>query len=282
MSGSKRTQLTLLLSLLLGCLSIGCTAENLSAEHVLAYLFPYPTPTSTLIPPVHFTVTHTPTLTPTPLPTLTPTSTPTLIPTNTQTPTITPTLVSTTTPTSLPTKIVLTQQLLPTLTNTPLPVILPNVPPTILSTSRPSLVPTKQAPYFLATGTIPATGVNNVYVQNPRPFNTVDPQLLQSTGSQPFQSGTASIYADYFQGLVTANGEIFDHAKFTAAHEWLALGATVRVTAIGTGRSVVVRINDRIPVGQPHIIDMTRTAANSIGIPFNSILPVRVDIVSWP
>jgi rare lipoprotein A len=78
--------------------------------------------------------------------------------------------------------------------------------------------------------------------------------------------GSASYYAARFNGRRTANGERFNNADMTAAHRTLPFGTRVRVTALATGRSVVVRINDRGPFYAGRIIDLSRAAAAELGL----------------
>ena len=79
-------------------------------------------------------------------------------------------------------------------------------------------------------------------------------------------TGEASYYADRFAGKRTASGEAYDPRDFTAAHRSLPFGTRVRVTDVASGRSVVVRINDRGPWGKERLIDISRAAANEIGL----------------
>ena len=79
-------------------------------------------------------------------------------------------------------------------------------------------------------------------------------------------TGEASYYADRFAGRRTASGEAYDPSDFTAAHRSLPFGTRVRVTDISSGRSVVVRINDRGPWDKGRLIDISRAAANEIGL----------------
>jgi len=78
--------------------------------------------------------------------------------------------------------------------------------------------------------------------------------------------GQASWYGSQFAGRPTASGERFDPAELTAAHRTLPFGSLVRVTHAGSGRSVVVRINDRGPFHGNRVIDLSRAAAEKIGI----------------
>jgi rare lipoprotein A len=87
------------------------------------------------------------------------------------------------------------------------------------------------------------------------------------------QSGIASVYS-YGR---TANGERVQAGAMTAAHRSLPFGTRVRVTNRHTGRSVVVRINDRGPFVRGRVIDMTPAAAHAIG--FSGLAPVSLSIV---
>jgi len=87
------------------------------------------------------------------------------------------------------------------------------------------------------------------------------------------QSGLASIYS----GGRTASGERAGPSGLTAAHRTLPFGTMVRVTDRGTGRSVVVRINDRGPFVRGRIIDLTPAAAHALHM--NGLGRVTVDVV---
>jgi rare lipoprotein A len=84
--------------------------------------------------------------------------------------------------------------------------------------------------------------------------------------ANPFQRGVASWYGPGFQGRLTANGERFNTNSLTAAHRTLPFGTRVRVTNAKTGRSVVVRINDRGPFTKGRVIDLSKAAARAIGV----------------
>jgi len=101
--------------------------------------------------------------------------------------------------------------------------------------------------------------------------------LLCTTLSAYEQEGLASWYGGKFQGRQTANGEIFDTNKFTAAHKTLAFGTVVKVTNLENGKSTVVRINDRGPFIPGRIIDLSRVAAVAIGLAGKGVAKVRVE-----
>ena len=78
--------------------------------------------------------------------------------------------------------------------------------------------------------------------------------------------GMASYYGRKFDGRRTASGETFDMHELTAAHRTLPFGSKVRVTNSANGRSVVVRINDRGPFHGGRLIDVSRAAAERLGL----------------
>jgi peptidoglycan lytic transglycosylase len=87
------------------------------------------------------------------------------------------------------------------------------------------------------------------------------------------QSGIASVYS----GERTANGEYARASGLTAAHRTLPFGTLVRVTNPHSGRSVVVRINDRGPFVRGRVIDLTPAAAHALG--FSGLAPVTLEVV---
>ena len=96
--------------------------------------------------------------------------------------------------------------------------------------------------------------------------------------SKAYQVGTASWYGEQFQGKPTASGEPYDMRDFTAAHPSLPLGTLVKVTNLKNGKAVVVRINDRGPVVDGRIIDVSYNAARSLGFKERGLQRVRLDL----
>ena len=84
--------------------------------------------------------------------------------------------------------------------------------------------------------------------------------------TKPIQTGAASWYGPGFHGKRTANGETFNTNALTAAHKTLPFGTQVRVKNERTGKSVVVRINDRGPYAHGRVIDLSKAAAEAVGI----------------
>jgi rare lipoprotein A len=90
------------------------------------------------------------------------------------------------------------------------------------------------------------------------------------------QHGLASWYGEQFHGRKTASGERFDSMDFTAAHRSLPFGSRVCVRSSVTGKSVVVRINDRGPFAPGRIIDLSKAAAQELGMLGLGIKPVEL------
>ncbi len=96
------------------------------------------------------------------------------------------------------------------------------------------------------------------------------------------QKGIASYYHDSLHGLKTASGETYNKWASSAAHKSLPLGTKVRVTKLSNGRSIVVRINDRGPFVKGRIIDLSRRAAQDLGIIKSGLAKVKVEVLSLP
>ena len=91
----------------------------------------------------------------------------------------------------------------------------------------------------------------------------------------------ASVYSNELNGKRTASGERYDGTRLTAAHRTLPLETTVKVTNLGNGKSVRVRINDRGPHVRGRIIDLSSAAAAALGFR-TGVARVRIEIVSLP
>jgi rare lipoprotein A len=115
-------------------------------------------------------------------------------------------------------------------------------------------------------------------VTQPRVKATSGHTTKKHKRAQPYQVGTASWYGEFFQGKETASGERYDMLDFTAAHPTLPLGTFVKVTNLKNGRAVVVRINDRGPVVDGRIIDVSYNAARALGFKERGVQKVRVDL----
>jgi rare lipoprotein A len=94
------------------------------------------------------------------------------------------------------------------------------------------------------------------------------------------ETGIASWYGPGFHGKRTANGEKFNRNELTAAHRTLQMPSLVRVTNLDSGRSVVVRINDRGPFKRSRVIDVSEKAAELLGFKGRGTAKVRLDLLA--
>jgi len=104
---------------------------------------------------------------------------------------------------------------------------------------------------------------------------------IASVAPRVDETGVASVYGDRLQGRATASGEPYDRDMLTAAHRTLPLGSRARVTNLKNNRSVIVRINDRGPRTAGRILDLSRSAAERLGVR-TGVVRVRVEVISLP
>ena len=95
-------------------------------------------------------------------------------------------------------------------------------------------------------------------------------------GVERVSHGIASFY---HEGEITANGEKFVPSELTAAHRTLPFGTRLRVTDVTTGQSVTVRINDRGPFVPGRVVDLSPSAAQTLGIVERGVTKVKLDVV---
>lgn len=103
---------------------------------------------------------------------------------------------------------------------------------------------------------------------------SVDPDTVPNF----VQTGLASWYGRDFHHRHTASGERYDMHDLTAAHRTLPLETIVRVTNLENNRSVLVRINDRGPFARGRVIDVSREAAEMLGMTRAGVVPVRIEV----
>ncbi len=109
-----------------------------------------------------------------------------------------------------------------------------------------------------------------------KPYVIFGKRYVPDTTQQPYRArGVASWYGRKFHGARTSNGEIYDMYGMTAAHTTLPIPSYARVTRVATGKSVLVRVNDRGPFHDDRLIDLSYTAAHKLGI----IGPGRGEVV---
>lgn len=113
------------------------------------------------------------------------------------------------------------------------------------------------------------------------PADTIDAIMRARASTRLTGKGHAlnGIASYYWQDQMTATGERFDPSQLTAAHKTLPFGTRVRVTRLDTGSSVVVRINDRGPYKPGRVIDLSKRAAEEIGMTGMGLSKVKIDVL---
>lgn len=131
--------------------------------------------------------------------------------------------------------------------------------------SRQSSLEHNREPSFVTNKRLAVTNKHTPFAPD---TNAAKPQVASS--------GLASFYTE---GTQTANGERFNTQELTAAHRTLPFGTRLRVTSVATGRSVTVRINDRGPFVSGRVVDVSYSAAQTLGMVRGGVARVKLDVV---
>ena len=91
--------------------------------------------------------------------------------------------------------------------------------------------------------------------------------------------GKCGYYADALQGRKTSSGEIYDKSELTCAHKTLPFGTMIRVTRMDNKKSVVVKVNDRGPYLDGYVTDVSRKAAEALGLVRDGVTRVKLEVV---
>jgi rare lipoprotein A (peptidoglycan hydrolase) len=129
------------------------------------------------------------------------------------------------------------------------------------------------------TALIPTETRNDTPPTYLEPSRPKVPAETPSAKSRPAITGEASWYGPGFVGKRTASGDIFDEAKFTAAHKTIPLGSTAKVTNLKNGKSVKVEINDRGPFVEGRIIDLSPAAAKALEMVHEGTTKVKIEVL---
>ncbi|MFI5185659.1 MAG: septal ring lytic transglycosylase RlpA family protein [Chitinophagales bacterium] len=119
-----------------------------------------------------------------------------------------------------------------------------------------------------------------IFISRGREMIAQDKQKAEiiSTKKPGILYGTASFYANKFEGRETANGEIFSQKKMTAACNVLPLGTWIRVTNLHNGLSVVVKVNDRLHYRMKRVVDLSKAAARVLHY-LDGLIRVKVEVL---
>jgi rare lipoprotein A len=156
--------------------------------------------------------------------------------------------------------------------------------------SAPAAAPPASGKYYLddGPGANPPDNIDSIPDAVPRleplhraanrPYAVLGREYVPATTLKPYRErGIASWYGRRFHGQKTSIGETYDMYAMTAAHPTLPLPSYARVTSVASGRSVVVRVNDRGPFLHGRLIDLSYAAAHRLGIAQNGSGEVEVE-----
>ena len=106
-----------------------------------------------------------------------------------------------------------------------------------------------------------------------------EPSFKRIYNGVPVEVGTGSWYGPGFHGKLTANGEVFDQNKLTAAHPTLPLPSTIVITNLANNRSLVLRVNDRGPYIEGRIVDVSKRAAQILGFEKEGLATLQLQVL---
>lgn len=101
-----------------------------------------------------------------------------------------------------------------------------------------------------------------------------------SADNKTIKFGTASFYADKFNGRRTANGEIYNSSKYTAACNTLPLNTWIKVTNLRNNKWVIVKINDRMHPKNKRLVDLSKIAAKKLGYSGRGLTRVKLEVLN--
>jgi len=94
-------------------------------------------------------------------------------------------------------------------------------------------------------------------------------------------TGVASFYADQYDGKITYSGDVYDMYSLSAAHPTYQMGTIIRVTNLYNDKSVIIRINDKMPYRPDRIIDLSLGCAQELDMVNVGIQEVKVEVLEW-
>ena len=103
--------------------------------------------------------------------------------------------------------------------------------------------------------------------------------VIHKSASSKVLYGQASFYANKFNGRSTASGEIFSQNEFTCACNVLPLGTWIKVTNVRNGKSVIVKVNDRLHPKMKRLVDLSKVAAKKLGYVGHGVARVKVEVI---
>jgi len=150
--------------------------------------------------------------------------------------------------------------------------------PTQFAAPAPAPMATRHAGFDLRTARSPKIARHSV-VRKVTVARKPDPATPAVLDAHPKASSSYGVASFYTEDNWTASGERFNTHAMTAAHPSLPFGTRLRVTNVTNGRSVVVRINDRGPYVHGRVVDLSGSAAESLGMVERGVAKVKLDVV---
>lgn len=95
------------------------------------------------------------------------------------------------------------------------------------------------------------------------------------------ETGVASFYSDKFHGRITYNGEVYDMNGVSAAHPKYQMGTVIRVTNVENGKTVILKINDKMPQHPERIIDLSLGTARLLDFVNQGLVNVKIEVLKW-
>lgn len=141
-----------------------------------------------------------------------------------------------------------------------------------VATTGDAAVLTQGAGALVAKAAPPATAWDRMK----DPAQGIEKHMYDLESPEVDQQGLASWYGPGFHGRKTANGERFNQYELTAAHPTYAFGTQLCVRSKSTGQAVVVRVNDRGPYAKNRVIDLSKAAAQELGMMSKGIKAVEI------
>ncbi len=104
--------------------------------------------------------------------------------------------------------------------------------------------------------------------------------LFSFFGWSQKETGTASFYHNKFEGRKTSSGEVFRQNSYTCAHKTLPFGTMLKVTNLSNDSTVVVKVNDRLPMRSKRVIDLSMVAAKQLNFVSKGLTKVELEKVN--
>jgi rare lipoprotein A len=130
-----------------------------------------------------------------------------------------------------------------------------------------------QSPVNLGQSELAVPRHQTASVVKSKPYHAIGMRRHEPVG------GAVGLASYYSEGSRTADGEKLIPGELTAAHPTLPFGTRLRVTRLDTGRSVIVRVNDRGPFVKGRIVDVSHSAAEQLGLTRQGVAKVKIDVV---